>query len=838
MNRRNTFLILCLMAGTFSLRAQIPSPAEFLGYELGTKFTRHHQVVDYYQAVDEASDQVQLIEYGRTYEDRPLLLAFVSSSDNLQNLDGIRLDNLRRAQMEDGAPGTDKGIVWLSYNVHGNESVSTEASMATIHTILTEKQEWLDDMIVIIDPCINPDGRERYVNHYWQYGNRPYNPDPNSLEHNEPWPRGRANHYLFDLNRDWAWQSQVESQARLKVYNQWLPHVHVDFHEQGVNSPYYFAPAAQPYHELITDWQRQFQVDIGRNHARYFDENDWFYFTKQYFDLLYPSYGDTYPMYNGAIGMTYEQGGSGRAGLGVLKEEGDTLTLGDRIAHHYTTGLSTVEEAYKQREKMLTEFQGYYEKGISSPPGKYKTFVIKGDQPEKIAAIQQWLDKLGVQYGGAEGSRNLRGYDYHTKTQRSFTLQEGDLVVSSYQPKSVLTHVLFEPKTFLVDSLTYDITAWAVPYAYGVQGYALTDRVNPTEATTTAFEQQSAEGDVYAYAFGWKGVSDAAFLGFLMKEGVKPRFSTRPITVGGLTLDRGSVVVSERDNPHIAGFADKMVSWANDWQQEIHPIQSGFVDQGPDIGSNDIHFLKAPKVGLLSGESTSSLSFGATWYHFEQELKYPVTVLDTRYFGSVDLSQYDVLVMPDGWYSDLRDNDMEDISAWVRAGGKLIAIKGALRKFRDSDFSGLSEYADDDEKASFEKADKERKKKRRKMQYAQRSREGIKGEVPGAIFKVTLDNSHPLAYGYGNHYYTLKTGSARYGLLDGAWNVGYIESANDHMGGFAGQYVKEQSPNSLVLGVERSGRGVMVFLVDDPLFRAFWQNGKLLFDNALFFVGQ
>ena len=297
-------VLLILLSPVITL-GQVQSPKEYLGYELGERFPRHHQVVDYFKHISEKSEKVTLTEYGKTYEGRPLVLAVVSSEENLSNLDQIREDNLRRAGMLDGTPTTSIPIIWLSYNVHGNEASATEVSIATLYELVrsgSDKSAWLDKAIVIIDPCLNPDGRDRYVNFYSQYGAQSYNPAPNAWEHNEPWPGGRPNHYLFDLNRDWAWQTQIETQARMKVYNQWLPHVHVDFHEQGINSPYYFAPAAQPYHELITSFQREFQEEIGRNNAKYFDENNWFYFTKQYFDLLYPSYGDTYPTYNGSIG--------------------------------------------------------------------------------------------------------------------------------------------------------------------------------------------------------------------------------------------------------------------------------------------------------------------------------------------------------------------------------------------------------------------------------------------------------------------------------------------------------------------------------------------------------
>ena len=278
--------------------SQTKSPKEFLGYELGSRFSRHHQVVDYFEHVSTNNNNVKLIKYGETYEKRSLNLAIVTSPKNFSRLEEIRNNQLRSARLIDGDAGEqDIAIVWLSYNVHGNESVSTEVAMQTLFELVSPEnsktKKWLENTVVIIDPCINPDGRERYVNWYSQKSNSPYNKNPDAIEHHEPWPRGRANHYLFDLNRDWAWATQIETQQRLVVYNSWMPHVHVDFHEQGVNSPYYFAPAAKPYHEVVSSFQKDFQKVIGKNHAKYFDEKGWLYFTNEVFDLLYPSYGDT-----------------------------------------------------------------------------------------------------------------------------------------------------------------------------------------------------------------------------------------------------------------------------------------------------------------------------------------------------------------------------------------------------------------------------------------------------------------------------------------------------------------------------------------------------------------
>lgn len=819
--------------------AQVKSPSDFLGYELGDKFTRHHRVVDYFNHVADNIPEVKLIQYGMTYEDRPLLLAFISSKENMENLEQIREDNLKRAGILEGTPVGNTPIIWLSYNVHGNESSSTEASMATIHELIKQgsaRSEWLKNAVIVIDPCINPDGRDRYANFFWQYGNQPYNPDPNSKEHNEPWPGGRANHYLFDLNRDWAWQSQVETQGRIKVYNKWLPQIHVDFHEQGINSPYYFAPAAQPFHELITEFQRDFQTEIGRNHAKYFDENNWFFFTKQFFDLLYPSYGDTYPTYNGAIGMTYEQAGHGRAGLGIIKQEGDSLTLKDRIAHHYTTGLSTIEIAVANGDRLLSSFSNFFGNNSSL---KYKTFVLKYDgNDDKFNSLKTWLDVQGIEYGTASNVKGLRGYNYSTGATSGFSIGSNDLVVNMDQPKATLAQILLEPKTKLVDSVTYDITAWGVPYAYGINAFASEQMVAVRESEKVSFTAASAPTKTFAFIAKWNSMNDAQFLASVLKAGIKVRFTEKVINYKGQSFDRGSLIIAKRDNKALgSSFEKKVIDLANENERTLATISTGFMDGGPDIGSSDVRYLERPKIALLSGNGTSSLAFGATWHFMEQELKYPVTVLGTDYFGRVDLSEYDVLIMQDGWYSSLREREMKKMMDWVSAGGKLIAVDGALGKLKDSDYSSLSEYATDDDKKDGEKKEEEREESSRLTKYEDQERESMKGFAPGAIYKVKVDNSHPLAFGFGDRYYTIKTGSDRVAYLDGG-NVGIIENESDLLSGFAGEYTREDMAETLVFGVESKGRGQIVHIVDNPLFRAFWQNGKLMFVNALFFVGQ
>jgi hypothetical protein len=834
-------LLFVLLSFPAFSQTRLLSPEEFLGYRLGERFTRHHQVA-YYQHVAAVVPGVTLTIYGETYEHRPLLYAVVASAENHKNLEQIRQDNLRRAGMVNGAASTQVAIVWMSYNVHGNEANSMEASMQTLYELANPANEnsaaWLKNTVVILDPCINPDGRDRYANFYNQYGNLPANAHPDAREHREPWPGGRSNHYWFDLNRDWAWLTQIESQQRIKEYNRWMPHVHVDFHEQGFNNPYYFAPAAEPYHEVISPWQREFQVMIGKNNAKYFDAEGWLYFTKERFDLYYPSYGDTYPTYSGAIGMTYEQAGGGFAGLTITTKEGDPLTLTDRLTHHHTTGLSTVEVTSRNAARVLKEFENYFKENTTNPTAPYKAYVIKGDNhPDKINRLLHLLDQHGVQYGSVQGTKAVRGFDYAVQAVQTVNITTNDVVISAQQPKSRFITALFEPQSKLSDSVTYDITAWNLMYAYGLRGYALTERLIPTQPyTTNAVVPTVVQGKPYAYVFRYQSLKDVIFLSNLLNNGVKVRTAQRAFRIGNESFEPGSLIVTRRNNESLNGFDSLVQALAGAHQRWFLASPTGFVDAGKDFGSGDVAYIKKPRVAVLCGEQTSSLAAGATWHFFEQELRYPITQIGTDYFQTIDLKNYDVLVVPDGRYQLFTEEILKTVSEWVSDGGRLVVSGNALNAFADKNGFALKKYATEDAKREAEKQDKQYVEQQVLASYESAERRSISETISGAIYKVTMDRTHPLAFGL-QEYYTLKTNELDFDFMREAWNVGVLKGRPKPLQGFAGSAMGPRLENSLVLGVEDKGRGQVIYFVDDPLFRNFWENGKLLFSNAVFQVG-
>ena len=798
----------------------LKSPSDFLGYEIGTQFSRHSQVEDYFDHIaKEMSKNVSLVNYGKTYERRPLFYCVISSEKNMLEIENIRLNNISAIE-KNISKSNDIAIVWLSYNVHGNESSTTEASLQTAYELLTDRSELLENTIVIIDPCLNPDGRDRYVNWYNQTTTIPYNTNKISREHEEPWPGGRANHYLFDLNRDWAWLKQIESQQRLKEYHKWLPHVHVDFHEQGIDEPFYFAPAAEPFHEVITEWQRDFQYVIGKNNAKYFDENGWLYFTREIFDLLYPSYGDTFPTLSGAIGMTYEQAGGGIAGLGVLNSEGKNLTLVDRIMHNTVAGISTVEISSSNAKKLNEEFKKFF----TNNNNNNMNYIVSGDN-DKINQLSEFLTKHKIDFNSPEVQK-LNVFSYDKNKNVSFTTSDRDLVISNSQPRGKLVDVLFERNTKLSNPITYDITAWSLPFAYGLDGFSTEKKVNISEYLESQIDN-SLDQNAIAYAGVWNHMNDARFLSGLINNKIKVRYNEKVIKNSEVHLPRGSYIIYKGDQI-IKNCDEIILNLAEKNKIKLNNIYTGMSEIGPDLGSESVKLIKEKKVAIISGEDSnntvSSLNYGAIWHFFEQELKYPLTHLNIENFENIELDKFDTLIIPSGYYGSLgNETNLEKIKSWISKGGNLIAFENAIRIFTNKDGFSVKVKTNENER-------------NKEVKFEDLSRDSIQSFLSGSIFKVNIDNTHPLAYGYEDEYYSLKISSSIYEKLKIGYNVGKIDDDEISTIGFVGDNIKDKFKNSMVFGHERIGRGNVIYFADNILFRSFWENGKLFLVNSIFYI--
>jgi hypothetical protein len=822
---------LCFLIGSYFLNAQsVKSPDSFLGYKLGSYYTEHYQVVNYFNSLAiEASDKVIVKKYGETNEHKSLIYAIISSPENIKNIEEIRKNSMRLSGdlLDKPAVLNMPTIVWMSYNVHGNEASSTETAMKVAYELATGKNininNWLKKTVIIIDPCLNPDGRDRYV--HWFNGLLGAKPQPKLMarEHDEPWPSGRFNHYYFDLNRDWAWQTQVETQQRIQIYNEWMPTIHCDFHEQYINNPYYFAPAAEPFHEAITPFQRSFQNEIGKNHAKYFDQNGWLYFTREIFDLFYPSYGDTYPTFNGSVGMTYEQAGHTQSGLAVVTNE-DTLTLYDRIAHHFTTSISTIEIAAQNAEKINSSFKKYFEDQTINGSGIYKSYLISGSNKHKLNELISLLDKNQIKYGYAKEGVSIKGFNYIDSKEKSYKATTADLVISTYQPKGALVNVLFEPNSKLADSVTYDITAWSLPYVYGLDAYAVKDKISVSNTIQSNAVLANPSTNSYAYLLGYKSFNDSKLLTALLNVGIKVRYAESPFKIDSKNFDRGTLIVLNHGNED---KINAMMTLVKNFNADITPVPTGFMEAGFDFGSEKIHLIKKKNVAIVVGENTSATAVGEVWNLFDQELKYELTLINSSEIANVKNGDVDVLIFVDGEYKMLSDKE-SSLKNWVRNGGKIIALENAVKQMATGDW-GIKMKKEPEATENKESNYSDLKR------YEKRERDNVAFNTPGAIYKVELDDSHPLAFGYNSNYFSLKMNNVVYEFLKEGWNVGVIKKEG-LVAGYVGSSTKESIKDGTVFGVQSFGKGTVVYFADDLIFRSFWQNGKQMFANAVFLV--
>ncbi len=796
------------------------SPEEYFGYGYGKKFHFHHQIVEYAKYITSQNpNNTKLLPYGTTSEGRELFVVAFGSAENIQNLENIRKGHLQSIGLLEGTSSSQlPAISMLSYNIHGNEAVNSEVALSMLYELGKGNSAFANKVfsnsIVLIDPCANPDGLDRYSQWYNRHVGKTPNANPEAIEHREPWPGGRYNHYHFDMNRDLAWQTQHETQQRVQFYNSWMPHLHADFHEMGPSSSYFFAPSAKPFHEDFTSYQREFQNIVGDYNKRDFDKNGWLYYTKQRFDLLYPSYGDTYPSYNGAIGMTYEQGGSGVAGLAYLRTEGDTLTLEDRMKHTHSVSIAALEAIADHSTNVKSNFTKYFSETSKNGYGKYKSFVMKGQNTKVLTEL---LDKLQIRYSFANAKTGLNGFSYRTQKNENFSLDKDDLIVNTHQPKGIFAKILFDPHTILEDSNTYDITAWALPYAYGLEAFALTQKIegntNPTAVTNPANTSQN----IYAYAVKPDGFESYRFMAAALQKGIKVRLQPTAFRSQGIDFPAGTLIFTKLGDQN---FENKINQLKPLFKVSPIALASGMVEKGMDLGLDEVELVAKPNVAVLMGDGISATGFGDVWHYFDQQIDYPITLLDVKSFGRVKLDSYNVLILPSGRYgSDITES--KALQNWIQGGGRLILVENACSSFEGKDGYDLKEKTAKEEKPSPDRI------------YGNAERESISGSIPGAIYEVNLDATHPLAFGYAQSMYLLIKNPNRYEYLSQGWNVGKLGA---HKSGFVGAKLKPELKDVPVFAVQEKGRGKVIYLTESPIFRGFWYTGKALFANAVFFV--
>ena len=838
-----------------TLDPAIPSPDRVLGYSLGSQFTPHHRLVAYLDSLDRASDRVTLEQYGTTVEGRPLLLLTISDPTNLARRSELQSDYARLADPRRTNDATAKSLadqlpvaVWLSFNIHGNEASASEAALGVAYRLAAAKDpetlELLRQAVVLIDPCLNPDGRDRYVNWYRSViGKRP-DPVATSREHHEPWPSGRYNHYLFDLNRDWAWLTQDESKARARAYLAWRPQVHVDFHEMYAGSSYFFFPAEKPIHALFPPKVQEWGKTFGQANAAAFDARGWSYYTAESFDLYYPGYGDSWPTFHGAIGMTYEQAGHSRAGLAFRRATEDTLTLVDRAHHHYVAAMTTVQTAASKRRERLLDFRAFFVRERESGPAAY--VFPPGDDPSRTAELMGLLMTHGAEVYRADESLSPSGLRAYSNTKTEKRLPAGTYVVPMEQPLYRFLQAILEPEPALPDTFFFDVSAWALPYAFGVEAYWTTNKVSGK--LTRLETPPRAQGELvnpdasYAYLIPWSRNDAALALSRLLDAGMRVSFLDRRIQIGAETFSEGTLVVPRREND--PRFSARMREIVEQTGTRAVGVSTGLTDTGPDLGSDHVRALRKPRVAVVAGDAVGPTSLGACWFLLDRVYGIPHSIVELDDLSETMLRDYTVLVFPDddalgsGYSAAVDSSTVTVIRRWVEGGGVFVGLGGGAF-FAGAGRSGLSSVKTLPDTAGTESLKAEERtarELRRKLEtLAERERRERLEQVPGTIFRIKVDPQHPLGFGYSGEAQVFKMSRGALELGPEGTNVAWF-TASAKVSGYASRENVERLKEKPFLIDEPRGRGHVVLYVEDPNFRVFWYGLNRMFLNSIYFL--
>ncbi|MCW5755302.1 MAG: hypothetical protein KIT24_11400 [Phycisphaeraceae bacterium] len=819
----------------------IPTPEESLGYPLGSQFTFHHDQTAYLAALAAASDRVRMQQYGQSHEGRPLHVLFISAPEHLARLDSILESNRRLADPSlaeadrQAIINRNPAIVWLSYNVHGNEPSPAETAMWVAYELAAGVgdgiERILNETVVVIDPMLNPDGHARYTGFYRSVmGVRP-NPDHAASEHHEPWPGGRANHYLFDLNRDWVWLVHPESRSRVAQYRKVMPQVHIDYHEQGWSSPYFLGLGDDPYNTNIPASTRQWVGRYGDAMAAPFDSRGLEYSTKERFDYLYPGYGKVLPCYNGAIGMLCEQAGHGFAGVRLKLDEHNELTLTERARNHYLTSMATLEYTARHRREQLERFAAFFAETIDEARGRPETYFLSPlNDPVMLDRVRVLCESHGIVIEKLVKQAEVEVHCFERNALIAAdiasrgVLAQGAWVVRTDQPMGRLVRALFERTTTVTHPSTYDITGWSVPLFFGLDAaysrQELSLDLQPLPPRQPPIGSISGQGQVALMIDAGQSNFPGA-IGLAQRHRLICRRTAEAVVIEGTRFSAGSLIVHCLRNAH----ADLDVFARDVANLGVHVVRvgTGMTEEGPVLGANANALMKLPRIALVRGSPANSLSFGEIWHLIDIVHPLEHTVVNSDRITSVRFDEYNVIVLPDGM--SFSGAAQERIKNWVQAGGTLVCLERAATWAATS----ILEL-----EAPRDPTDLPRRPETHELSFAERRDRATDDRMPGVPMLVRIDQSHPLAAGVGSWIAVVKNNDHRQRLGRTGHAIGRY--ADDPA---IGERINDRNIRRLAgqpfMTIHTHGSGRVICIGDSVTLRGFMHAPSRLLLNAIMY---
>ena len=781
----------------------IPKPSEIIGHEVGEWHVTHDKLVQYMYAVAESSDRVLIEETGKTYENRPLLILKVSSNKNIKVLEKIQkkhieISNGKKMNEFENMPA----VVYQGYGVHGNEASASNASILGIYYLAAsnseETNEILNNTVILFDPCLNPDGFQRFANWVNSNKNLVPNPDNNDREFSEVWPGGRTNHYWFDLNRDWLPVQLPESQARVKTFTEWLPNIVTDHHEMGTNSTFFFQPGVPSrVNPLIPNLNQELTEKIAKYHADYLDKIGSLYYSKEDYDDFYFGKGSTYPDANGGIGILFEQGSSRGH---IQNSQNGILTFPFAIRNQLTTTLSTLKAASSLKNELLAYMNTFYVNNFNeSAKSKYMGIGF-GNNQDKTSSYQ--LAKILKAHKIDVFETNDQKFKYYVPIK---------------QKKSKLIKAMFDTQTKFEDSLFYDVSAWTFPLAFNLNY----DFLKESFDVNKLFEKpvgKVSDFSTYGYLIKPHDYNIPAFINYLQEKKIRLKSSSKSFKIKNNFFDYGSILIPvEGQSQKPEKLFNLLTNISNKTGIDVYALSSGYEDN-IGVGSNSFTTILKPKVGLIVGNGVRAYDAGEIWHLFDTRYKIPITKIDIRNLNRANLLEYSHIILPS--YSG-KNIDIKKIENYLKNGGNLIAYRSSINWLKENkiiniDFLKKDKYASN---VSFED--------RGKFTGSQ--------VIGGTIFNTKIDKSHPINFGIINdNLPTFKNNTIFMKPEKNSFNNPIQYSKNVLLSGYISDDNLELLIKSVPFKIKRYFSGKIFLFADNTNFRAFWYGTNRLLMNTIY----
>lgn len=799
----------------------IPTPKSSLGYQVGEWHVRPEQIERYFIALANSSPRIKLHTYAYSHERRPLFLAYISSEKNIEDLEGIRLKHLSMPKSTDRP-----AVTWMGYSVHGNEASGSNASLLLAYHLAAATDPktiaQLDKQVIIIDPMLNPDGLARFAHWVNMYKSKNPNSDPNTREHNEAWPRGRTNHYWFDLNRDWLLLQHPESKGRVKMFHHWKPNVLTDFHEMGTNSTYFFQPGVKSRQNPLTPKENfDLTAKIATYHAKALDNIGSLYFTKESFDDFYYGKGSTYPDINGSIGILFEQASA----RGHLQDSiNGKLSFPFAIKNQLTTSFSTLEAVQENTKQLLQYQRNFYQKAkLNANASRTRAVVYSSHDNYRLAEFNRILSGHGIEFYPLENELEINNQEF---------LPAEAYIIPIRQSQSSIIESIFEKRQTFQDNTFYDVSSWNLALAFDLN-YQMVSRSDYESSllgkkkTVNPIVFEGPEDNTIAFAFDWRNFASANLLSYLLSKDIKVRHVSKPTSVmtnnGKVELGLGDLVVAVKaQNISAKKLAQLIQPKLQELQLQPISIVSGLAQSGPDLGSASLPVLTKVKPLMIIGEGVSSYQAGEVWHLFDQRLNQELTMMTVDQIQRTALNDYTHIIMVDGRYN-FSEKGIDSLSQWVNQGGVIVA------QSRGADWLAQRGWLSSDAKRLEQSVDTN-------VSYSEMGKTRSEHVIGGAIADATIDLNHPLAFGLeDNKIAIFKRGQMAFTEPKEAFVSVARFSKQPLIAGYMSTDNRNHLSGKTSIIVQGHGQGKLIAFSDDMNFRGFWLGTSRVFSNALYF---